>query len=137
MTPKELAALLTGREIGDEITPEIAALAKKHKLVIVYGASDDLIEIAGAFVEEFGAYDGGSFKIDKQGPLPDREQIDDDDELQAYFKREPKSKTVEALWCKEGDYSWTYKTTIPHETFEIVEDGEPYCRGIVFKLADV
>ena len=33
--------------------------------------------------------------------------------------------------------AWTYRTDIPHETFMIYEDGEPYCRGIVFNIDDV
>jgi hypothetical protein len=41
------------------------------------------------------------------------------------------------LWAEEGDYSWTYATEIPHATFEVIEDDGPYCRGIVFALADV
>jgi hypothetical protein len=40
-------------------------------------------------------------------------------------------KYIDAVWC-EGEYSWTYKTNIPHATFDIWEDGEKYCKGIVF-----
>jgi len=46
-------------------------------------------------------------------------------------------RAVDALWAKEDGYSWTYRTDIPHATFEIVEDGEPYCRGIVIDVADL
>jgi hypothetical protein len=42
-------------------------------------------------------------------------------------------KTIEAIWGKDG-YSWTYKTDIPHATFDIFEDGEKFCRGIVFDI---
>lgn len=45
--------------------------------------------------------------------------------------------TIESLLAKEGDYSWTFKTKIHHSTFEVMEDGKPYCRGLVFALADV
>ena len=48
-----------------------------------------------------------------------------------------KARTIEALFAKEPGYTWIYKTDIPHETFEIVEDGEPYCRGIVFNIGDI
>lgn len=41
MTPKELAATLNGREYSCEITRAEEAQARKHGLVVVYGASDD------------------------------------------------------------------------------------------------
>jgi len=34
----------------------------------------------------------------------------------------------------EGGPCWTFATTIPHETFTIFEDGEPFCEGIVFSM---
>ena len=33
--------------------------------------------------------------------------------------------------------AWTYMTDIPHATFDVMDDGELYCRGIVFALADL
>lgn len=33
--------------------------------------------------------------------------------------------------------TWAYVTEIPHETFMVYEDGESYCRGIVFSIDDV
>ena len=47
---------------------------------------------------------------------------------------------ISAIWCEYADHpslSWTFRTKIPHETFTIMEDGEPYCIGIVFALKDV
>jgi hypothetical protein len=40
------------------------------------------------------------------------------------------------VWGKD-DTSWSYETDIPHATFDVLEDGEVYCRGIVFALADL
>lgn len=142
MTPKELAPQLTGREIGDETTPEIEAAAKAAGLVIVFGASDDLMEFRGAINEEIGAYEGAVATVDAEGLAPDYEEIiaahehDMKDVLREYFRREDTGREIEALWDSEEPYSWTFKTDIPHETFEIIEDGEPYCRGIVFRLVD-
>lgn len=137
MNAKELAAQLTGREYPAYISKEIAQAAKAHGLVIVYGQSDDLMEFEGAINDEIGANDGTTAYVDSKGLLPLRDSIEDDDELKDYFAREPHAKSIEALWCKEGDYSWTFNTAIRHETFEIVEDGDTYCRGIVFALADL
>jgi hypothetical protein len=137
MNEKEIAAALTGREYPAYIPKEIAQAAKANGLVIVYGQSDDLMEFEGAISDELGANDGTTAYVDAKGLLRDRDSIDNDDDLKDHFAREPHAKPIEALWCKEGDYSWTFKTAIPHETFEIVEDGGPYCRGIVFALADL
>ncbi|MNJ75290.1 hypothetical protein D3C77_723610 [compost metagenome] len=75
--------------------------------------------------------------MDASGVLPDRDSLEEDDEIAAYFQRQDAAKQIEALWSKEPGYSWTYKTNIPHALFEVVEDGEPYCRGIVFALVDL
>jgi hypothetical protein len=135
---KELAAQLNGMQYPLRLPKTLTDEAKASGLVIVYGASDDLMEFEGAIYDEVGCYDGGTAYVDAKGLLPDRDSIEDDEDLKDYFARQPNAKTIEALWCKEGEYSWTYKTDIPHETFEVLEDGEPpYCRGIVFALADI
>jgi len=137
MTAKDLAEKLNNVEYPVRIDPELNKLAKINGLVIVYGASDDLMEFDGAISDEVGCCDGGKALIDREGLLPDRESIDDDDELEDFFQRKGRAKIIEALWCKEKGYSWTYETDIPHATFEVKEDGETYCRGIVFSLNDV
>jgi hypothetical protein len=135
----DLAALLTGREYRSEITRDEAAQAKAAGLIVAFGASDDLLELRGAIHDEVGCYGGGSARIDRAGVVPSFDSIDRDDQdaLRDYFKRENGGVTIDAVWAGEAGYSWIIRTTIPHETFEIVEDGEPYCRGIVFDLADV
>ena len=135
MNTKELAAKLNGSVYPFYVQTDIAKAAKENGLVIVYGASDDLMEFAGAIDDEIGA--PTTAYVDSKGLLPSRDSIEDDDTLKDYFAREPHAKPIEALWCDEPDYSWTFATEIPHETFEITEDCQPYCRGIVFALADV
>jgi len=136
MNAKELAAKLNGREYLHEITRGEAELAKASGLVVVYGASDDLIEFRGAIRDEGGA--PGDVLIDAKGVLPSWDSASECEEsAQEYFERKAKARTITALWAKEPGYSWTYKTDIPHETFEIVEDGEPYCRGIVFNIGEI
>ncbi len=140
MTKEELAAHLNGIEYPAHrsISGQIVEQAKAAGLVIVYGESDDLMEFDGAFADEVGCYDGGEALIDKDGVLPEFESAcEDEDECAKYFARKTGAMKVEALWCAEPGYSWTYKTDIPHATFEVVEDGEPYCRGIVFSIADL
>ncbi|EKT4476601.1 hypothetical protein LU640_29290 [Pseudomonas monteilii] len=137
MTKEELAAQLNGLEYTTRIPGALIVAAQSAGLVILCGASDDLMEFYGARREEIGCYAGGTAFVDAGGVLPDRDCLDGDEELAEYVQRQKLAKPIEALWCKEPGYSWTYKTDIPHATFEVVEDEEPYCRGIVFALADL
>ncbi|MGX9698155.1 KTSC domain-containing protein [Janthinobacterium lividum] len=132
-----LAGLLTGREYGKEMAKEEEMQAKVAGLIVIFGASDDLMELRGAINDEFSCYGGGVALVDAKGVLPFREDIDDDERLKDYWARVPGARAVDALWGKEDGYSWTYRTDVPHATFEIVEDGEPYCRGIVIDVADL
>ena len=129
----EIAAELDGSEYPLRISRELAERAKLDGVVIVYGASDDLMEFEGAINNEVGAYDDHSAFLTKDGLL-ENECANDD--CPHFAKLKKSVATIEAIWG-DGEYSWTYKTTIPHATFELVEDGEKYCRGIVFNLADV
>jgi hypothetical protein len=137
MNAKELAAKLDRSEYPLRIDKKLRAEAAESGLVIVYGQSDDLMEFDGAIYDEIGCYEGGTAFVDEAGLLPARDQIEGDEGLKRLFERMPKSQSIEAQWCNEGSYSWTYKTDGPHKTFDIVEDGENYCRGIVFSLEDI
>ena len=131
MNKKELASLLNGREAGHEITGDESLAAAEAGLVVVYGSSDDLAEFAGAIDDEVGCYNGGTIFLDADGVF----NLECDNPECTLFKRHIKQcKTIHAAWDEEG-YSWIYKTDIPHETFDIIEDGEKYCRGIVFEMA--
>jgi hypothetical protein len=138
MTKEELAAQLNGMSYRAEPPEALRDAAWEHKLVIVYGASDDLLELRGALSEEYGAGDGETFLLTTDGVFDNDACID-----QCIYYREAKQKAEQegsrltALWCQEEPYSWTYRTTIPHATFDMVEEGQPYCRGIVFALADI
>ena len=112
MTIKEWAGLLDGREYVREMTRAEELQAKEDRVVIVFGASDDLCEFRGAVYDEVGCNDGGVVNL-----IP----------------------RIEAVWCdRELGSSWSYRTEIPHETFRIVEDRvDLYCVGIVFSLDDM
>jgi len=142
MTTKEWAAKLNGREypFSQQISKEEIAAAKAEGIVIVYGASDDLMELEGAIRDEVGAHEGGTACI-LGGKLLEPHDADRCDcPYCGYAEAEQRAKVIKALWCPEnvpGNPSWAYKTDIPHETFDIMEDGELYCRGIVFRIEDV
>lgn len=132
MTKAELAARLNGREVGDEITREEALEAKKEELVVVYGASDDLMEFDGAICDEVGCFNGGFAYLTGDGLL---ENECDNEDCPHYLRLREKAVTIEAIWA--AGCSWSYQTTIPHATFDVMEDGERYCRGIVFAMSDI
>lgn len=135
MTPQEMADLLTGREYGSEITEAEEAQAKAAGLVVVFGASDDLVELRGV-VRETGAWE--TFRFDSEGLQQPWDEIDKDDidACREYFRREGRGQEVEVIWPKDR-HLWTFETDIPHADFTILDDGSPYCRGIVFALKDV
>ena len=139
MTKEEFASGLNNREYGSELTQYERQRAKESGLVVVYGASDDLIEFDGAIRDEGGCFDGGDVYFDRTGVAQNGEKL---------------ANRITAVWCGKvddepaGDLSefqtengetitWTYKTDIPHATFMVYEDGEPYCRGIIFSIEDI
>jgi hypothetical protein len=72
-TDKEsFAARLNGRAYQSEITRAEEAEARAAGLVVVFGASDDLIELRGAIEGEVDAYDGGEVAITRAGILSSR-----------------------------------------------------------------
>ena len=142
MTPKVLADALNGVEYSATIHlhgSDLMKLAKGSGLVVAYGFSDDFLEFDGALYDEFGCYGGRAALVDADGLLPEFESArEDEDACRRYFERKPKARAIEAIWDGNADgYAWTLKTDIPHEVFAIVEEGEPFSRGIVFSLSSL
>lgn len=123
------AKKLTGRQYGEEVTGIEDAELARNGLVVVYGASDDLTEFRGAISDEVSTWEGGLINFTKTG-------LDYDD----YAGEYKGINEIEAVWCSNEEdpelakYAWHYRTEIPHETFEIFEDGDPYCLGIIFSI---
>ena len=132
MTKEQLAAMLGGRKYGSEITDEESACARRNGLVVVFGASDDLMKFEGAIYDEVGCYDGGEAFLTPDGLF----ESDCDNEDCPFAEREKmKCKTIEAVWCGKSGASWEYYTDIPHTTFNIYYGYDLYCVGIVFELS--
>lgn len=134
MSPSEFALCLSGATYDDPVSKHWHERAKAEGLVVVFGASDDLMEFRGAIYDEIGAYNGTTALLTSNGLL----QNDCSDDYCPHFEMlKAIAVPIRALWSPGGGYSWKYETKIPHATFEITEDGDPYCQGIVFKLSDV
>ena len=138
ITMQKAAEKLRGCEIGDEGNETLFKDMKRAGLVAAFGASDDLLEFRGAIHDEVGAYNGTRVYINSKGLIQNRCSCDDcpyDLERMAAAKKS--AKNVQAVWCpKEPDCSWLIKSDMPHETFDVREDGGLYCRGIVFQLPE-
>lgn len=130
MDIKEFAEKISGRvNHYPMFTNGELLTAKDNGFVIVYGASDDLMEFEGAIRDEGDCFEGGNVYFDRNGVSQDGTE---------------RANCIKALWCDDSArdengvmFAWAYETDIPHETFTIYEDGEPYCRGIVFSIDDV
>ena len=119
MDIKEFAKSLEGVQYGEELSESNIRIAKDNGFVVVFGASDDLMEFDGSISDEAGCFDGGDVYFDSEG-----------------VSYEPTNNIIKAVWG-EDDVAWQYETTIPHETFTIYEEKSVYCKGIVFKLSDI
>lgn len=132
MTKEELAQQLNGREYGNEITKELKRAAQENGLVVVFGYSDDCIEFRGAMEDEAGCYNGTTIYFTKNCHIIENDHYD----VLEQYGFDKQLYEIEAIWNKDG-YSWVYETVIPHTVFDILEDGEKYCRGIVFSKYDL
>jgi hypothetical protein len=141
MTPADIAAALDGIEYPGDPPKALALEAKVNRLVIAYGASDDLLELRGAIDDEIGAWEGACIRVDAEGLIPDCDDLldlRDVTRLRDYFRREASGRAINLCWHNTGEGTpWKFETTIPHATFTIMENGKSFCIGIVFSLDDL
>jgi hypothetical protein len=135
MNKKDLCKILEGREYPLHMASPLEDIIKENNLVVVFGASDDLMEFRGAITGEVGAYNGTTACLSSEGLLIS--ECGESEACPYHIEIKKLAKTITALWCVDPEITWTYETEIPHETFLIMEEGEKYCRGIVFDLGDV
>lgn len=132
MNINEFAKILDGREVGKEMGPVDEMMAKDFGYVVVFGYSDDNTEFRGAINDEIGCYNSRDILLDKQGLI---EKCDC--ECKYYKAAIKEAKVIKAIWNGNGYPCWTYETEIPHAIFDVIDDGEKYCRGIVFYFEDL
>ena len=128
MTKEDFATLINGRQYRDELTKEEEKSAEESGLIVIFGASDDLIEFRGKLDDEIGAYEGTDFII----ATPGTELFIEDEEVYRKAKEiEPlvisedstgKDNRFKAEWSPESlDASWLITTDLPHASFDISE----------------
>lgn len=136
MTPQELANGLNNAQRGEEVSPAEEKLAKENRLVVVFVASDCIVKFLGAIDDEKLFSKSVILFIHPTGKILHEAHCCNCD-YRNFAELQSTAKAVEVLWAAEPGYSWTYKTGIPHATFEVFDGAEPYCRGIVFSLDNV
>lgn len=129
MTIQEFAKMLDGREMGEEIAEAEENQAKELGFVVLFGYSDDNAIFEGAIDDEVGCFDGGAIHLNTNGIFEECEC-----ECSHSVLAKEKNKTIEAIWDDGSGISWKYETDIPHATFNVMEDGEVWCVGIVFDI---
>lgn len=135
MKKEEFAQKISGRQYPFKLSVDETQKAMHAGLVVVYGASDDLMEFRGTIRDEFDCYGGGTayFDPDKKDLLLN---ICNDDDCPYYQMLKENAPQIEAVWDLDG-FSWVYDTKIPHAIFVIKEDDDNYCMGIVFSIDDL
>ena len=145
MTPKQIAQQLHGLEypLRENQLQHIFDAAKSDRIVIVYGESDDLVELRGMIDDESGCYEGGTYRFDIKGFLPLNEdgsfQCDEPRTIQEcrnFVERYDASFSITVFWDTLLA-PWTYtldERLTDFATFDIMEDESLYCRGVAFRL---
>ena len=153
LTKEDLAAKLNGIEYRDSIPEELLETAKKNKLVILHGASDDLVELLGAITEEHGI--DSVIRLSRNG-VPESDCVDENcpyhrrwlkaalkrgevREIRIFWGGESGNETMDAAkYAELGKPTWCFETEMAHSTFDMFdtygEDREFFCRGIVIDL---
>jgi len=133
----QFAERLNGREYCNEITKDEEAIAKAQNLIVCYGASDNLLEVRGVAYDEFGACDGTTIYMLNgwfvSEPTRDELEVIHKFGLEFEFKFQI---TIEAIWApKTIRASWLITVEGAESyPFDIMEDGELFCRGVVFEI---
>ena len=153
LTKEQLAAKLNGRNYLDEISLEECEQAHDSGLVVVLGYSDDIVNLHGAIHDEVDAYDGGRIELTRSGVF--QSECKDGTDC-PYFKQLCRKQSVNLLkvfWCgkckdetcpdweSKGKPTWSFLLdgidVAEFSIFDPREDGEYFCRGIVFNVNDL
>lgn len=133
----EAAAQMNGNSYGEEGTKEFFKELKENNLVAVFGYSDDAMELRGAIHDETYGNSDGYVYLNQNGLW----NAPDDCDCDCHKPNTKDYNRIKMLWCEEANVCWTYKTDIPHATFNILEEqleeDDIYCRGIIFSLDDL
>ena len=131
---KELAQRLVGTKYPIYFKDEDIMFAKANGLVIVSGYSDDSCYLEGVICEEVGCFGGGEvFFINGEISYISGYESFTKEQLNSIVR-------LKIEWGSPNEkFTWTYKFNqkIPVEKFEVYDDDEAYCEGIIFRVSDL
>jgi hypothetical protein len=137
---KEWAAKLNGIEYPADELDKFSKEMAENGIIAAYGASDDLLEFRGAIYDEAGAWEGTEVRLAvyPDGTVKIFNEEENRETFEFNHEEIDRMKTVRAVWGpKSIEASWAIETSISHESFDIMEDGELFCRGVVFHMYDL
>jgi hypothetical protein len=139
MTVKEWSERINGVEYPAYDLDIFNRDMKEDGIIAAYGYSDNLLEFRGVVHEETKAWEGNEGNTVL---IASREKgtafLFEKDVTQFSRKITAQMRRVTAVWHPEDlEACWKIETEIPHETFDIMEEGELFCRGVVFHVDDI
>jgi len=142
MTKETFASMIDCRDRRTGIAKDEELLAKNEGFIVVYGESDDLMEFRGVIDDEIGAYNGTTaiiLKTNNGYKVLSESSIEEINEpLRDYDLDLISGLEIESKFDDDG-YTWTMNVAhgMPVAYFDILEDGEKFCKGIVISVDDV
>lgn len=132
---KQFAKLLDKRQYRNEMTMQEEKLAKENGLLVIFGASDDLLEFRGLISEEIPAYEGCSAFIikNKIGEL----SVIEENKFKKYTTNKeveikiPNIRIIADFNPTFIDTSWLISSEIENSSFDIFDGNDLFCRAIV------
>lgn len=139
MTAKVLAERLSGFEVGIPFFIRDMNAAHDAGLVVVYGGLNYNVDFRGAIGGKEFVYGSNhaTIHLTKGGILYNPSHVCASVDCPYLKAVLAEVKTIKAVLHDQRNPCWTFETDIPHETFNIYEDGELFCVGIVFSVDDL
>lgn len=139
-TAAAFAAKLNNRQYRAEMTREEEAEAKACGLLVLFGASDDLLEFRGMLRDEAGAWEGAEVRL--RQTTKGLRIIEDREDARTLIEEGWTPPTpliaIKAEWSPADlEASWRITADVPFAAFDIMEDDQLYCRGAVIDLDEV
>lgn len=128
MSISKFVRQINEREYPFRLSDSEVKAAKECGYVIVFVEADKMI-FHGAIEDYFGCHEGGTAYLLPDGTLMNTHCFEEGFPEQL--------KEIYAIWQGDSGFSWSCRTDIPHLPFLIMKQGEAYCKGLVFNIANI
>ncbi len=148
-TKEQLAELLNGKNASDVMTAEQERIASESNLLVLFGESDDLLEMRGAINGEEDTswesdfallFKGEKYSYTDVKLSPEKAECNMIVPLSDDYDNDnnPRLIRVSAYPDSDAGLCWLITSKMPCASFTINDDGElPYCKGIVIDLDEI